>query len=315
MPLPPAGMQRRRKLMQQTLQEEQEELAQNRSLSLSLDRVQENSTPTLLRLDISSIGARSLAKAMWINENITSLDLSSNFLNDHAGKYLARILNRNNTILSMELDSNEFGPMTCRAFGESLKNNTSLKYLNLDSNPLLTQKIGLEQFKEFSDALSSSKTLTNINLHRCNITAEGGSALINALEKNDSILFLDIGHNHISMADQLRYGIAMDRNLKLYEKKMRQKEVDDAKQAAIDLERTTSAENERKDFELKKWLDEQRADRAQARRDEHDAMIAKKKQDAIEAAERAKAEAERKKKADEEAEAKKAKKGGKKKKK
>ena len=116
-----AGMQRRRLIMQQTLQSEQDELARNHQVAQILDIVKDDATDNSLRIDVNSIGARSLAKAMWVNSCITCLDLSSNQLDDHAGKYIARILNRNNVLKKMELDNNQFGPMTCKGFGESLR--------------------------------------------------------------------------------------------------------------------------------------------------------------------------------------------------
>ena len=310
-----AGMQRRRLMMQQSLHEEEEELASNRNVSLIVDRVKEDNTTPSIRIELNSVAARSLAKSMWINTTITHLNLSSNQLNDHCGKYLARILNRNNVLNSLELDGNNFGPMTCKAFGESLKLNESLKYLSLDSNPLMTPRADPTEFKEFCSALAVNKNLTSINLFRCGITAEAGKSLVNALEQNPDILFLDIGHNSITMFDQKRFSNAMDSNLKNYEMKMRQKEIDDAKQAEIDTANFNKAEDERKAKELAEWLDKRRAERAEGRRDEHDAELERKKQEAIEAAEFAKKEAARKAAAEAEAEAKKAKKGGKKKKK
>ena len=123
--------------MEKTLQEEQDEVARNYQVQTTIEMIKENMVDSSLRLDINSVCARSLAKAMWANSTITCLDLSSNALDDHGGAYLARILKRNRSIVKLELDNNQLGPATCRAFGESLIVNDALKMLSLDSNPLM----------------------------------------------------------------------------------------------------------------------------------------------------------------------------------
>ena len=73
-------------------------------MSIQLELIRENSVGHTLRLDVGSVISRVLAKAMWANDTVTCLDLSSNELNDHAGAYLARILKRNNVLKKMELE-------------------------------------------------------------------------------------------------------------------------------------------------------------------------------------------------------------------
>jgi hypothetical protein len=100
-----AGLQRRRLLMEKTLQEEQDELARSHQVGMMIELVKENMVNSSLRIEVNSVSARSLSKAMWANDTLTCLDLSSNALNDHAGSYLARILRRNSTLKKMELDN------------------------------------------------------------------------------------------------------------------------------------------------------------------------------------------------------------------
>jgi hypothetical protein len=105
-----AGLQRRRMLMEKTLQEEQDELARNHQIGMAIELIKENMADKSLRIDVNSVSARSLSKAMWVNNTITCLDLSANELNDHAGTYLARILKRNSHLKKIELDNNNLGP-------------------------------------------------------------------------------------------------------------------------------------------------------------------------------------------------------------
>lgn len=120
-----AGLQKRRMLMEKTLQEEQDELFQNHQIAMMIDFIKENMVHGSIRMDVNSISARSLAKAMWANNTIACLDLSSNKLNDHSGAYLARILKKNRTLKKVELDNNNLGPISCGAFGNSLKVGTN----------------------------------------------------------------------------------------------------------------------------------------------------------------------------------------------
>lgn len=214
------GLQKRRMLMEKTLQEEQDELAKNHQIGMIIDLIKENTVSTSLRVNLNSISARSLAKAMWVNDTITCLDLSSNELNDHSGTYLARILKRNSTLKKIELDNNQLGPKTCAAFGESLLLNKSLVYLSLDSNPIVADN-DLSGLKALADSLKVNKTLTSLNLWRTGITETGGRTIASALEENDSILFCEVGHNPIHRGDVKRIYDKLDFNLAHYEKNER----------------------------------------------------------------------------------------------
>lgn len=219
------GLQRRRMLMEKTLQEEQDELAKNHQVSLMIDQVKDNLVRPSLRIEVNSITARSLAKAMWVNDTVTCLDLSSIDLNDHAGCYLARILKHNNTLKKIELDNNKLGSKACQAFGESLLVNTSLKYLSLDSNPIASYQ-DMNGLKALAEALRTNNTITSINLWRCGINVGGGSILAGGVEDNHTLLFCDIGHNNIEIGDVKRIVEKLDANLAAYERQERQRRQD-----------------------------------------------------------------------------------------
>lgn len=213
-----AGLQRRRMLMEQTLQEEQDALAANHQIGMMIELIKDSVVEHSIRLDVNSITARSLAKAMWVNDTITCLELSSNNLNDHAGSYIARILIRNKTLKKIELDNNNLGPKSLLAFGESLKTNSSLVYLSLDSNPIfVSANDDLKGVRAFSDALKSNKSLTSLNLWRTGLKPTDGELLASALEMNRTILFLDIGHNSVLMKDVKRVADKLDSNLAVFE--------------------------------------------------------------------------------------------------
>lgn len=214
------GLQKRRMMMEKTLQEEQDELAKSHQIGMMIEMVKENQIGQSLRINVNSITARSLAKAMWVNDTITCMDLSSNELNDHAGTYLARILKRNSTLKKLELDNNKLGPKSAQAFGESLVENKTLQYLSLDSNMIVTET-DMSGLVALAEALRTNKTLTALNLWRTGITLDGGSALANALEENDKILLCDVGHNAIDVGDMKRIVSKLDSNLAEFERNER----------------------------------------------------------------------------------------------
>jgi hypothetical protein len=227
------GLQKRRMLMEKTLQEEQDEIARNHQIGMMIELVKDNAIGSSLRINVNSISARSLAKAMWVNDTITCLDLSSNDLNDHSGTYLARILKRNVTLKKLELDNNNLGPKSCHAFGEALMANTSVTYLSLDSNPIAGDSGDISGFRTLTEALRSNRSLTSLNLWRTGVRQNGGKLLAAALDENPTILFCDVGHNSIYIDDLKRITDKLDQNLAQYEKNERtrrqREEVDSGK--------------------------------------------------------------------------------------
>lgn len=303
------GLQKRRMMMEKTLQEEQDELAKNHQISMMIELVKENAIGKSLRINVNSISARSLAKAMWVNDTITCLDLSSNELNDHCGTYLARILKKNTTLRKLELDNNNLGPKTCQAFGEALFTNTSVTYLSLDSNPIVPDH-DMSGFKTLTEALKVNRTLTSLNLWRAGIKENSGKLLAAALEENHTILFCDIGHNSIYVGDVKKIIDKLDENLAQYEKNERarrqQEEID-----SIQRKREEDLhESERKRVELAKWLQERREGRAEDKRVNEELRIQKLQEELEEKKRLLELQKEEERKAAEEAAAKKAKKKG-----
>jgi len=154
----------------------QDELSKSHQVSLMIDLIKENMVDASIRLDVNSISARSLAKAMCLNTCVTCLDLSSNALNDHAGSYLARILKRNKTIKKIELDNNNLGPLACKAVGEALMINKTLVNLSLDSNRLVAANEDNSGILALISSLKSNKTLITLNLWRTGLGPEAGLA-------------------------------------------------------------------------------------------------------------------------------------------
>ena len=260
-----AGLQKRRMLMEQTLQEEQDELAKNHQVSLMIDLIKDNAANTSLRIDVNSVTARCLAKAFWSNSTITCLDLSSNDLNDHAGSYLARVLKRNNTLRKIELDNNKLGPKSAVAFGESLKTNKSIIFLSLDSNPLCVND-DIQSVKSLSEALKVNTTLVSLNLWRTGIGANTGNMFANALEENNVILFCDVGHNNINLCDVKRISQKLESNVNAYEKRERHRRDQELLDADKNAREKAEQDRQQKESDLVLWLQNRRDERAEMKR-------------------------------------------------
>lgn len=230
-----AGLQRRRMMMEKMLQEEQDELARNHQIGMMIELVKENNFAQSARIDVNSISARCLSKAMWLNTTITCLDLSSNDLSDHAGSYLARMLKRNSTLKKLELDNNKLSKLSCVAFSESLAVNNSLVYLSLDSNPLFTED-GLTSFTSFAESLSVNKSLKSLNLWRIGAGVLGGSILSRNIAKNKNLLFCDVSHNGMEMKDIMVITQQLDKNLAKFEENERIRRRDEEIQKQIEEE-------------------------------------------------------------------------------
>jgi len=270
-----AGLQRRRMLMEQTLQEEQDALAADLQVGMMIELIKDNLVEKSIRIDVNSITARSLAKAMWVNSTITCLELSSNNLNDHAGSYLARTLTRNKTLKKIELDNNKLGSKSLLAFGESMKANTSLLYLSLDSNPIFSStNDDIKGAQALSEALKVNKTLTSLNLWRTGMKATDGELLADALGHNKSILFLDIGHNNVQMREMKKIADKLDVNLGIFEKGERVRREEALTDAEKDKRIQDKKDTEQKDEELKMWLEQRREQRAEAKRQKEEEIIA-----------------------------------------
>jgi hypothetical protein len=127
-----AGLQRRRAQLEKQLIEEKQEVAKDPKMESWLGLIKRNSTPTTARIHTNSITARALAKAMWTNTSLTSLDLTRCGLDDFAGAYIAKLLKRNKALIKLELDANELGPQASLAFAEALTVNSTLQHLSLE---------------------------------------------------------------------------------------------------------------------------------------------------------------------------------------
>lgn len=215
---------------------------------------------------MNSIAARAMAKAMWTNTSLTSLDLSCNGIDDPAGVYIARLLKRNIALINVALGSNRLGVSVCHAFGESLRSNATLKSLSLESNALTRNGADASGIRSLAEMFGENATLTSVNFWRCNLGAEAGAALSRGMESNHTITFLEIGHNGMAMIDQNKVKAALDSNFKRFDERQAVKRREQSIADKVLAEERAMQEQLRAERELREWLEDQKKLRAEERR-------------------------------------------------
>jgi len=130
--------------------------------------------PRNYRINVNAFSARSLAKFLWSDTWILSIDVSNMNLPDSAGAYLCRALKGNSTLIKYELGGNEFSSKTCKSLAESLEVNGTFSSMNLEGNPLVVDEEGKESFEMLSRSLAKNSGLVFLSLWMCGVGVEGG---------------------------------------------------------------------------------------------------------------------------------------------
>ncbi|CAM9714882.1 unnamed protein product, partial [Chrysoparadoxa australica] len=260
------GLQRRRMMLEMQLKEEKEEIAKDERVRFWLDLVKQDATPATARVEVNPVTARALAKAMWTNTSLTSLDLSRNGIDDFAGSYIAKLLMRNTTLTKLDLDTNNIGPKACSTFGESLGINTTLKSLSLESNRLTSGGTDMSGIASLADMLHKNSTLTSLNLWRCCLDAKAGVELLRGMKGNNTVTFLELGNNAITTGDEQLLQAKLEDNVNQFEEAREKQRVLLQQQAEQGAAEKAIRDKVKKERELREWLESQRQQRAEDRR-------------------------------------------------
>ncbi len=130
-----------------------------------------NNDPTLTRLNksfsnLGDVGAKAIADALETNRTLTTLFLSSNFIDFFKGvKAIADALKTNKTLTTLNLNDNNIGDKGAQAIADALETNKTLRTLSL-----FYSNIGDVGAQAIADALKINKTLTTLNLESNNIS-------------------------------------------------------------------------------------------------------------------------------------------------
>jgi len=222
--------------------------------------------PRNYRINVNAFSARSLAKFLWSDTWILSIDVSNMNLPDSAGAYLCRALKGNSTLIKYELGGNEFSSKTCKSLAESLEVNGTFSSMNLEGNPLVVDEEGKESFEMLSRSLAKNSGLVFLSLWMCGVGVEGGRALARNIVENTTLVSLEVGYNNFDNSDVMVLRKQLELNRTKRTKKLA-KEAENANQARKKEEEHIKSlmEMEKKESE-EKWLQEQKIVRANERR-------------------------------------------------
>ena len=189
-----AMIRRKKALLEIQLGEEEREIELNRRLDQWFCLMKNRCPPSSCTVDVNDVSARTLARMLWSDSIICSLDVCNMNISDSSGAYLARALKNNRSIVKVEMSENRFGHKTCTALADALRVNTTLKYLSIGSNPL-TIKNNKASVEALVTIVLENTSIRHRGLWRCNIGNEGGRDICDAMQTNNTITCLELGYN------------------------------------------------------------------------------------------------------------------------
>jgi hypothetical protein len=193
--------------------------------------------------------------------------------------------------------------------------NTSVTHVNLESNLLTKGAKGLDisGVQALSEMLKENTTLVYLNMWRCGVASEGGHQIVTGMGGNDTIIFLELGHNGLTQNQERRLAEKLDDNKDRYEAEQEVRRAEEGKASAEAAVAKAEADLKAKQEGVVTWMEEQKLARAMKKRQEMEAAAEEERKQAE--IRRVEEEVRAKKLAEEEAAkaAKKAKKKGKKK--
>jgi hypothetical protein len=198
-----AEERKRQALVNQSIEEEKNEILGNSRITAWFRMMLDGSSPLHCRIDeLSNVSARSLSKLLWSDTRLVAVDVSNLNLKDTSGAYLAHALRNNTSLRKLELGGNQFAYETCTKLAESLLANTnsSIRWLSLESNPL---SFGDQEcIVLFAKAIGANTSLISLSLWSCGLSCDWGRLLAEAITTGASkLVSLEVGYNNFDNLD------------------------------------------------------------------------------------------------------------------
>jgi Leucine-rich repeat (LRR) protein len=152
-------------------------------------------------LELGPARTRILASQVAYNKTLTNLHLSRANIKDEDGVEVAKILYNNKVLRKLELEGNNLGPKSAKEFGKALRINKTLQFLDLESNQLTADGEDNPGVIELIASLEHNTTLLSLNLANNKLEGPIGSAIKSMLDKNHTLIDLEVGFNSFSIAD------------------------------------------------------------------------------------------------------------------
>ena len=184
-------------------EEEQSKRLGGRILMM-LTKLENDSTPkeySTSGLEVGPARTRILSSQVAYNHTLTNLHLSRSNIKDDEGAEVAKILYNNTTLRKLELEGNMLGMKAAKEFGKALRVNKTLLFLDLESNQLVgdgDENLGLI---DLISALETNKSLISLNLGNNKLEQPVGVHIRSMLERNTTLIDLEIGFNNFTLAD------------------------------------------------------------------------------------------------------------------
>lgn len=195
------------------------------------EQIAQNITPKRLVVrGLSPLACCGLLRAMRNNTSVLALDLANNKLGDAIADSLEKMLERNKKLQALDLGFNELTHQTLGAIGRALCVNVVLATVVLESNPVMmftkdpparssvgessaaSHTSASSNMEAFTTAITSSTSLTALNLFSTQMSYEVGRALSQAFSKNMSLISLEVGGNSLLQSDVALLSSHLQRN-------------------------------------------------------------------------------------------------------
>ncbi|DAZ93550.1 TPA: hypothetical protein N0F65_006538 [Lagenidium giganteum] len=204
---------------------EQASLEANPKIHAIVRQIEQDVAPKHLVLrGLPPLCCCAMMRAMRTNMNVVTLDISNNGLDDTAIESIGKMLAKNRKLSTLNLGFNNFTSRLLPVIASGLRQNAVLTSLNLESNPLMSLakdylgtlsrsgQANAAIVEPFASVLAQNDTLTSLNLFNTQINAEVGRVLVHALDRNLTLLSLEVGGNAIAQPDLALMAIRLERN-------------------------------------------------------------------------------------------------------
>lgn len=102
------------------------------------------------------------------------------------------------------MEGNSLGPKTCKALSKLFRESANIRHIDIEGNDLTCSGKDKTGIKELALSLEYNESVLWLNLNSTNLDAEAGGYLEKMLEKNHTIIMLDIANNPNLEISQVR---------------------------------------------------------------------------------------------------------------
>ncbi|KRW99164.1 hypothetical protein PPERSA_07407 [Pseudocohnilembus persalinus] len=159
---------------------------------------------TISGLDLRSAQIRILSKAVESNQSLRGLVLQRKNIDDDNGAIIIQNMMKNFVLERLEMEGNQLGPNSCKSLAELLRENQTIRSVDIENNNVTNNGRDTQSFIELCRALEQNNTLLSLNLTNNNLNAECGDALERLLEKNTTLIMVDVDQNKDLNIQQVR---------------------------------------------------------------------------------------------------------------